>query len=101
LVAATPTLQVKPSYALHVEERLVDGQRLDHRRDRLEHGHHLLRHRLVPVEMRHHDLGRRAQAHRLADGHRGADSVSSRFVGRTGDHRATIGCTDDQRQPAQ
>ncbi len=107
-VLATPTEQVMPcssatrsriswpisagpaepaDRAGHVEERLVQRQRLDQRRDRAEDLHHAGGHRGVqPVAGVDHG-GLRAQPPGPAHRHRGVDAVPAGLVGR-GEHHA-------------
>ena len=83
--AISPGTPPQPPRAAHVEERLVDRERLDERRHVVEDPHDLRGHLEVAVEVRQHDDRRRAQAQRLTDGHRRAHAEAAGLVRRARD----------------
>jgi uncharacterized protein (UPF0548 family) len=85
----------------HVEERLVQGQRLDLRGHRLEDGHDLLGDRPVQAVPGRDDDGLRAQAPGPADRHRRVHAVGARLVGRRQHHAPARRVTDDDRAAMQ
>src|SRR5690606_34532925 len=87
--------------AAHVEEGLVDGQRLDQRRHVAEQPHHLRRHLEVAVEVGLHGDRRGAQAQRLRHRHRRAHAEPARLVRGTGDDPPALGGADDDRLALQ
>ena len=97
-LARTPP---QPPGAAHIEERLVDRERLDERSHVAEDLHDLARDLDVAVEVRQHDDRRRAQAQRLTDGHRRADAESTRLVRGARDDRAALRRPDDDGLAAQ
>ena len=84
-----------------VEERLVDAERLDGRRERVEAREHLLRHFVVHATARRDDD--RVGTPSLRDGHRlrGVTSEAPRLVRRRCDHAARAVAADQDRLPAQ
>jgi hypothetical protein len=89
------------SHTLHIEERLIDRERLDEGCERLEDRHHLSGDLLVPVEVREHDACGWAQPERLRDRHRRANAVTTGLIRRAGNDRAAVRCPDDQRQTTE
>ena len=87
---------MQPLGAGEVEERLVDRQRLDQRRQR----QHPLAHRAADLDIFRHvrldDGGVRAELQRLEHRHRRADAVGARDVAAGRDH-AALAAADDQR----
>jgi hypothetical protein len=85
--------------ATHVEERLVDRERLDQRGDRAEDRHHFAALRFVLVEARWEEHGLRAGASCPRHRHRRSDAVGARFVARGGDDTARAEPADDDGLP--
>ena len=86
-----------PAHAAHVEERLVDRQSLDERRDVVEDPVGRLARRGVGVHPRRNDDRVRAEAPRPAERHRRLHAEGLRLVARREDHAGA----DDHRPPAQ
>ena len=91
----------QPARAADVQERLVDRQRLDQRRDVVEDPHDLLRQREVSVEVGLHSDRGRTQAQRLPDVHRGAHAEPAGLVRRARDDAAPFETADDERLALQ
>jgi hypothetical protein len=95
------TFAVQPPRAGHVEERLVQADRLHQWRERLEDLHHSSAHLAVVLMVAWEEHGVRTQAARPSRRHRGMDPVVPRLVARGGDHAALTGAADDHRLTAQ
>ncbi len=80
--------------ARHVEERLVEAQRLDARRELAEQPHDRRRDLLVALEARRHDERLRAELARARHRHRAADSERPRLVARSQHDAARAGRAD-------
>jgi hypothetical protein len=85
----------------HVEERLVDRERLDQGRHVAEEPHHLARGLGVGRHVRRQEHRLRAQPPRLAARHRAADAERSRLVAGRADHAARPGPAHHHRPAAQ
>ena len=83
--------------ARDIEERLVDRERLDQRRDLAEQPHHLRRVVRVPLEVRLEHDRLRAAAQRHGHRHRRVDAVLAGLVGGGGDDRTQRPVPDDDR----
>src|SRR5689334_23123974 len=80
-----------------VQERLIEGERLNRGSYRLKNGHDLARYRAVERVPRRHKHGMRAQALRPADRHGGAHAEAARDVVRRQDHPAATRMSDNDR----
>jgi hypothetical protein len=90
---------VEPAGAGHVEEGLVEGQRLDQRCVRAEHVHHAPADLAVVTVVPGQEHGPRAEPPRPDRGHGRVDAVHPCLV-RGGGHDATVpGAPDDHWQP--
>ncbi len=78
----------EPAGSRHVEERLVDAERLHERRDVAEDAHDHARPVRVLLHVSADDGGLRAEAQRLGHGHGRADAEAPGLVGGAGDHAA-------------
>ena len=88
----------------HVEERLVDRDRLDQRRVAPEDGHDVAAGGLVATAIDRQEDGVRTAPVRLAQRHRGVDAEATGFVARGRDDTAAVLATrppDDDRQATQ
>ena len=79
----------QPLGAAHVEERLVQRQRLHPRREIGKDVHHLRRDLLIALEARFHHDGVRTAPPRLGHRHGAADAVGPRLVA-GGEHHAAV-----------
>ncbi len=86
---------------LEVDERLVEGQRLDQRADLAQQRHHRAAGVAVGVEPAGEEGGVRAAAPRLGGGHRRVHPEGAGLVGRGRDHAAAADAADDDRLAAQ
>ena len=86
-----------PAHAAHIEERLVDRQPLDERRDVVEDAVRRLARRGVRLHPRRHDDRVRAEAPRPTERHRRLHAEGLGLVTRREDDAGA----DDHRQPAQ
>ena len=84
-----------------VDERLVDRELLDERRDRREDRHDLVALLDVARHARRHERRLRARLAGPRHRHRGAHAERARFVARRADHAAVAEAADDHRLPAQ
>jgi hypothetical protein len=85
----------------HVEEGLVDGERLDQRRDALADREDALAHLGIALEAALDDGGLRAQPLGTGHGHRGTASEAPRLVARRRDDAARAVVPDEHRTAAQ
>ncbi len=85
----------------NVEERLVDRQRLDERRDRPEDRHHLAALLLVALEARREEHGVRAGPPGPRHRHRRVHAEGARLVARGGHDAAVAEPADDHRLAAR
>ena len=85
----------------HVEEGLVERERLDERREATEDLAELAGYRDVPLHAAAHDHGAGAAGDRGGHRHRGVDAEGARLVGRRGHDPPAPVAPDEHRAPAE
>ena len=97
-------LQGPPEDALgagHLQERLVEAEGFDVRREVAEHAHHDLGDLDVAGKTRRYHNPFGAEPHGFGHRHRASDTRRSGLVARGGDDAAPTGVTDDDRLSAK
>jgi hypothetical protein len=92
---------VEPTGPGDVEERLVEGQRLDERRERAEDGHDPPAHLGVVIVVARHEDGVRAEPLRLHRRHGGVDPEHARLVAGRRHHTTGARTAHDHRLAPQ
>ena len=91
----------QPDARGHVEEGLVERERLDERREATEDLAELAGYRDVPLHAAAHDHGAGAAGDRGGHRHRGVDAEGARLVGRRGHDPPAPVAPDEHRAPAE